>query len=364
MLLLALPIIILCLGTCFPPKDKNQHRANTYIFLFLCCLAVTLFVGLRSRHVGSLDTNAYAGFFEGVRNASLFSTLKNSEITNFREFLTGEGIFTLLMWGTAQVFSNAQIFIFITSLIITICTGIFIHKHSDDPLFSWIAYICLGLMTFNMNGMRQALAMSICLLAYGFAKRRQFVRFLLIVLLAFMFHRTAFVFLIVYPLCNYKPSLIKNTIFVSLSGTFLIFSRQIAAIYDSWAGKDYASGESFDGGGFTVVSIYILLLVLSALYIHYSDKDHPERDNITALSTLLIVGFIFYISRYLSTQIFERASYYFFYFSILLFPKLSNTFDKESRPLYKMIAIVLAVVLFGYRLIGGPMSNYIFFWQA
>lgn len=358
MILGALPILILVISILFP-KNKETGK-EPKLFMFLSCITVMLFVGLRSRYMGSADTNNYARLFERLGNIS-FSQAVITPGQSIGDFIFEEGGFTLYMWALAQLFNNAQPFIFISTAITTILVARFIYKNSEDELVSWIAYICLGLMTFNMNGMRQSLAMAICLASYDFAKDKKFFKFFLTVFLAFLFHKTAFIFLLVYPLCNYKPSGAKNMVLGGLTGLFLIFSRQLAALYDEWAGKDYAAGESFDSGGEVVVAIYLLLIALCVVYVcFFKGKDSASVRN---LGILLGVGFIFYFSRYISTQIFERLSYYYFYFSLLIFPKLSDLFDEDSKPLYKVIFIGLAIVLFLYRVSKGDFAGYTFFWN-
>lgn len=358
MILGTLPILILMISILLPKNEESKKASKT--FMIFCCVVVTLFIGLRSRYMGSIDTSNYAGMFERLRGVS-FSEGVLSHGKTISDFIFEEGGFLLYMWSLAQIFSSAQPFIFVSTTISTILVGRFIYKHSEDEVISWIVYICLGLMTFNMNGMRQSLAMAICLLSYDFAKEKKLFRFLLIVFLAFLFHKTAFVFLMVYPLCNYNPNSLKNTCLVALTGLFLTFSRQLAAIYDEWAGKDYASGESFEGGGGVVVITYVLLILLSVLYIGFEKKE--DGDVVRNLSILIGVGFVFYFSRYISTQIFERVSYYFFYFSLLLFPKLKNLFNRDSRYLYKLIVIGLAIILFCYRASKGAFADFGFFWQ-
>ncbi len=358
MILGALPILILVISILLP-KNKETEKASKW-FMILCSIAVMLFVGLRSRYTGSVDTSNYARIFERLRGVS-FSRAILIPGQTIGDFISEEGGFTLYMWAIAQLFDNAQPFIFISSAITTLLVGRFIYKNSDDEVVSWIAYICLGLMTFNMNGMRQSLAMAICLVSYDFAKEKKFLKFFLTVFLAFLFHKTAFIFLLVYPLCNYKPSNIKNTVLGGLTGLFLIFSRQLAALYDEWAGKNYAADESFDSGGEVVVAIYILLIALSVLYVCFFKGK--ESASVRNLAILLGAGFVFYFSRYISTQMFERVSYYFFYFSLLLFPKLKDLFNEDSKPLYKVILICLAITLFCYRVSKGAFADFTFFWN-
>ncbi len=358
MLLFPLPLLVLGFLVLTPRYKEKPSQLKYY--MLLSSLAILLFTGLRSRYLGSPDTAAYAGFFELSHGISLKTAFFRNEISSFFDFLTGEGSFALFSWVLAQLFRDGQALILASSAVVTACTSVFIAKHSKEPAFSFIVYICLGLMTFNMNGMRQAMAMSICLLAYGFAKERKPLRFLLIVLLAFTFHRTAVVFLLAYPLSHYKPSPRRNTLLAGAVLLFLLFSRRLAALYDSWVGKDYASGESFEGGGIVVVLTYLLLLGIGAFCV-YAARGERGR-TLLPLVLLLATGFLFYLARYFSTQIYERASYYFFYFALLLMPELTEGFEEKSRTVYLFGATLFSILLFYYRVMGGPFAHFTFFW--
>lgn len=356
MLLMSLPIGILLISALMYNSNISKSQKDK-IFMAFCCTFVVLFIGLRSRYIGSVDTNTYVTMFENIRGIRLTTLLLNNDISS-SNFIYSEGSFYIFSWILAQVFENGQAFILITTAIITLGVTNFIGKHSENLTFSWIAYICLGLMTFNMNGMRQAIAMSICLFAYDFAKQKKLIKFLLVVLLAFTFHKTSFVFLIVYPLANYKPTFAKNTLLGICGVAFLAQSQRLAAIYDNLVGGDYAEHVAFESGGFVNVAIYIIIIAIS---IFVSMKREEKDKDISSFIVFLVVGFIFYISRYLTIQIFERMSYYFNYFSLLLFPKMEKAFEKRSRLFYEIMAVVLSLLLFLYRIRSGAFANFNFF---
>ena len=226
-------------------------------------------------------------------------------------------------------------------------------------MLSWVFYLCLGSFTFAMNGLRQSMAMSVCLLAYDCAKQKKPIKFLLLVLLAFTFHSTALVFLLVYPLANYKPSWFKNGVLLGFGALFLVFSRSIASMYDIFADKEYAVDASVESGGYVTLMVYGLTLLVAFLYL-YTKKNNKDA-LVTSLSVLVLVGALVYMARYFSAQIYERVSYYFFYFIILLLPKVSELFYGRDKLLLKTIMVVLAMTLFAYRINAGSFANFQFF---
>lgn len=355
MLLLLLPISVLGLRIFTPNISKNESQKRAY--MFLCFLTVIFFVGLRSVYNGSMDTLMYSRMF-GIAN----STPKFTDFLTIREirlenYLYKEGNFYLLVWLISRFTDSVHMFLVVITAIMTICVFKFISEHSEDFMLSCIIYICLGSMTFSMNGMRQALAMSICLLAYGFAVKKKLVPFVLIVLFAMTFHVSAFIFLIAYPLSNFSKLHLVSLLISSL--LFISLSTKLASVYDNLVGKDYAFRDSVEGGGFVTVAIYLLVLILALMF----RNNFGSENRVQSLFALCFVGLVIFSTRYFSTQIFERISYYFYYFVILLIPKLSHIFEEKDRPIYSLIVYILAIALFAYRIASSSMTNYQLFFM-
>lgn len=355
MVLLALPMGILAIRLFF---STNEKKDKSKLFMLLCFLLIVFFVGLRSRYVGSADTRIYSFMFEQAQGQNLLDFLSSKDIIP-RSFIYSEGSFYFLTWILAQVFDDAQAFILITTAIINYGVAAFIWKNAKSDTLSWVLYVCLGSLTFSMNGMRQAIAMSICLFAFEFAKQKKLLKFLLVILLAFTFHRTSVVFLLVYPICNYKPSVFTNTIVGIGSIAFLLNTRRIVALYDYFVGEDYALASEMESGGLVTVLIYAIVILSALVYLSLSNKD--SRKSVMNLTLLSFVGLLFYISRYFSTQIYERISYYFFFFIILLLPEVESLFNKNSRFFFKCIVVLMAILLFAYRLSIGSFADFEFY---
>lgn len=356
MLLLLLPISVLGFKILTPNISTNKSQKR--IYMVLCFLSVLFFVGLRSINTGSIDTQTYCRMFDTASSTSGFIDFLTIREISIEEYLYKEGNFYLLVWLISRFTDNEQIFLVVIAAIMTVCVFRFMSKHSEDFMLSCIIYICLGSMTFSMNGMRQALAMSICLLAYDFAVKKKIVPFLLIVLLAMTFHVSAFIFLLAYPLSNFSklhlvPLLIGGGLFIALSSS-------LASIYDSLVEKDYAVRDSIEGGGFVTVAIYLLVLILTMLFY----KNLATENGIEPLFALCFVGLVIFSTRYFSTQIFERISYYFYYSVILLIPKLSHIFKEKDRLIYSLIVCILAIALFAYRIESSSMANYQLFFMG
>lgn len=323
----------------------------------LCIIGVLFVMGLRTPYTGSPDTGKYVRLFETIQEYSSFKECFASSLE--KQLLLSEIGFNLYTWCASRIFIHSQWFLFLTSAIIVGCTAHFIRKHSADYTVSWIVFICLGSMTFSMNGMRQALAMSICLLAYDFAVRRKFFRFLLIVFIAVLFHKSAMFFVIVYFAKNMKLNVKSAAVLIGSALVAIVFSDEMAVVYDNLTGEDYATGESFEGGGLVAILIYLIAI---ALYFFLS-KNLKDPEKFYPLA-LCVIGLTFFLLRYASTQIFERISYYFAYFLMLVFANIFKETEHQIKFPIRLCFFVCCVLLFWYRTTGGTFSDYALFWNG
>ena len=354
--LIALPAWVILWSFCL--NKSSQFKISTKSYMILCSLALIFIMGLRSKYTGTADTYHYTLLYEAAKEYSTLGEYLN-KIDIFNDvFIFSEAGFHIYTWIAAKIFSGTQGFLLLTATIIVGATAKFIYENSEDPAVSWVVFICLGSMTFAMNGMRQALAMSICLLSYRYVKEKKLVRFLLTVFLAVLFHKSAMVFALVYLMRNMKFNF-KSFAWITLGiGVFLASAQRFAFLYDSITGEDYASAESFESGGIITILIYVIAIV--GLLISYRQLQDTER---FLPLVFTIVGLFIYLGRFISTQIYERVSYYFAYFLILGFPIILNDMKPNIRQSVRIIFMVVSGALFAYRIGKGAFSDFEMFWQ-
>ncbi len=337
--------------------QTNFDLKNKKVYLIIAGIAVAVVMGLRAPlGVGSRDTEMYAIAFEGMHNVNSFATYAKNNLFDNGFFLSESGFF-FTMWLVSRFTANAQIFIFLTSAFMIFCVCRFIYKNSEDVALSLLCFITLGSFTFLMNGMRQAIAMCICLLAYEYVKKKKLIPFLLVVFIAVLFHKTAFVFLIVY-FFQYFKSAKSIVLYLAVSvGLFTLIPRFIS-FYDSVTGEDYSNATTRDSGGAIAVLVYLLALAL-ALLVFKKFEDQTDKNSFYATLT----GAALYIARFVTNQMVERVSYFFFLFIVLLLPNAIQKLSERERRLMKLIVGAAAVALFAYRLNNGSFSNFRFYFQ-
>ncbi len=263
----------------------------------------------------------------------------------------GEIGFHMLTKAITYITDNPSVYLAITSALICICLGIYINRFGSSKVYAVYFYYTIGLFAFSMAGLRQVLAMSICLFAYEAIRKKKLLRFVLIVGIAFLFHKTAIIFLPAYPIARFRWKL--NNIVAALAGIglFSVFFTRFYSFIVAWLGyEDYAIRSSGNGEIFTI--ILVLIGVLG--YIYKDQLLRMDSSNIMFLNLHLAVIILWLIRFFISSA--ERPSFYYLYTTIILLDKIfSLEFEEDSKARTNKFILISALTLFGalflYRLI-------------
>lgn len=338
--LASLAIIVAFAGMAPPKYGLQQNNYKNY--MILCGFLIAALSALRSPYVGSADSYGYIVGFKRLQNYDRFGDY-------YDQYLGGHGLlfseagFYYFMWLLGRVFQDGQTILIASSLVITVSVCRFISRNSVEAPLSLTIYVCLTLFTFNMQGMRQAMAMSICLFAYEHAKNKKLIPFVLTVLLAMLFHKSAMCFFVVYIFPRVKNTGVNWLAYIVVLLVFLFSTDRLVAGYAA-SGKDYTDSSSAEGGGLFVVLLYLGAIVLT-LY------KHKVLEKPTARTAFIgsLAGFTAYVSRYFGSQVMERMSYYFYYFLLLLIPEVIQELEGEEHRFIRIFFAIGAVLLFVYR---------------
>lgn len=261
---------------------------------------------------------------------------------------------SIVPWG--------QFIVYLEGFFTTFAVFRFIYKNSRNAFLGVIVYICTGGWGFITTGFRQAFAMSFCLIAFEFMKKKNLkddLKALLFVFFASLFHSTAWIFLAVFLLRNVKIN--KFKVFWTVVGTALAFvmMNPFVDAIEKLMGSSYRVG--YDGnifGGLIPIAVYLAALVLSYL-AWIKNKSFLEENGF--ILVLLFVGLCLYMFRY-NTMVFERMSYY---FTIVICAALPNAIeaidDARTKTVVKALCVVLCLCLFAYR---ESSEVYYFYWEG
>lgn len=316
---------------------KKRIKKNKYIMLAL--LPIFLMLAFRSGTMGA-DTGTYMRQFLNTINTPLETVIENSRME------VGYLIFVKLI----TYFTHNPLIYQIICVSFMFC-GLysFLKELEIEDALAFIYFYCtLGVFFFMFTGTRQCLAMGICLFSYKFLKQNQYFKFLLCILLAFYFHKSSVLFIVVLFVYNRKVNFI-NTIIYSIAA--LVMGRNLNSI-QQWFNDtlDYAYGIEYTGDGMIFLIVLLAFSIFSMIMIYNRDGGFNVNKNTRILININFITLVFWIMR-LQTRVAERPSYYFMFFSCAFYANALNSIkNSRERRIYKTIVYSLAIVLYIYRL--------------
>ncbi len=193
---------------------KTKYKLNWYNTLLLWFIIVSGFqfqVGVDI----PLYMDEYANF-----NVSDFE---------FIDLFTGEEDrrqpgWILLIYLCRLINANFFVFKLISAIFLNVSIFSFFKRESNNIFICIFLYALLGYLVLNFNIMRQAYALGFALYGYSYLKRDNYIKYLLCLFGAFMFHNSAFLMLLplLYKFLKYKKFYLYITIFIALIFVYIM----------------------------------------------------------------------------------------------------------------------------------------------
>lgn len=344
---------------CKNPLNSSGKAKKTY--LFLCGVTLFLIIALRDPTVGSTDSLNY------YNNWKTLSTLDFSSARVFIENHKMEPGYLYSVWVLSRVFVHPQWVFVLSGLLFSISVCRFIYINSDDVVLSIVMYICLGLYTFMVQGLRQSVTICICLFAIELAKKRKLTKFAILMLIAWFFHHSSIVFVLTYFLF-WKEFSTKEKLQMLIGATAMLLTTPLFVRYGNQL-IDREYGQTVDSGGFVFLATYLIIIFVAFVFMPMK-KRHAGTDSLqkevcsdSFFLALTMIGCCFYFMRYIGALALERISFYFMFGQLITLPSVIKNFDEKSRILINALVIALSISLLSYRLNGSDLVPYQFFWQ-
>lgn len=343
-------ILSLTLAALLGPLNPNKTKSNLFI-IYISFTIIILFQSFRKWTVG-IDIVTYLSFFERLSTGSMMDFSA--------EFYTIETGFLIYNKFIAWFTSDNQIFLAIVSASIFIPIGYMIYKNSLNLYLSIIALITLGIFNFTFSGIRQSIAIAVAFLGYEFIKKRKWFWFVLIVLLASTFHKSALIFLPAYPLYYLKINKKHFLLVLGIIVFVFVFKSFLLKFFVSSVFEKYDSSELLvSTGAYTM--FFIMLLIYSVSIFVQRKKEFSVKLN--ACSNYMLVAVIIQIAAS-ESQVAMRAGYYYFIFIALLLPEIMATFkDKKVRDGLVFITVVMCVAFYYLTTSSSALNPYRFYWE-
>lgn len=152
-------------------KDDMQSR----VVYWGIVIAFILFAGLRSSYN---DTTAYTHAFEMVN-------INDLNLSTLMEPYGGFEIYQILI--KRYISDNPQVFIFVSAILTNMLYLTFYVRHTDRFCEMLLMYV-ISIYMFSMAGLKQAIAIAISLYAIENYLKQNYVKAIVLLLLAMSFH--------------------------------------------------------------------------------------------------------------------------------------------------------------------------------
>lgn len=349
-LFFVLPAIPCALSYLVPNGRSNKEMYNriSIIVFFFVLFFLTAF---RSHYVGA-DTANYRIMFMRFSDLSFESDLRYKEPA-----------FSVLCKIISLFTDNFQWLLIIVSIISIIPVALVYTAEIEYPMTTIVLLMSISNFYMFFSGMRQSIAISLGMIAFIFTKNKKLIPFLLIVILAFLFHRTAIILLLMYPVYHLK--IVKKSLLFIIPGMILVYIFN-KPIFNALQGiiSDYDGVGDSQTGAITMLVLLIMFSVFSFLI----PNDEYMDDVSIGMRNLLLIATA--VQMFVPLNMFVmRMGYYYLIFLPLLIPKVIVHTSIRWRQV-AFVAHYVILVFFMLRFFISAQSinalkvfPYSFFWE-
>lgn len=276
-------LVMLCFLVGYSLANTKEQRRSIYyasvVFLLIIFIAQDFSV--------SIDIAEY------MRQYAIIPTLTFGQMLTHK-FEIG---YVLLCRLLEMTFESDRVLLVAMGVLILLPFGRFYDRESSQPMVALMAFVALGMYMHAIIFWRQLAAMAIMTFAIPYIRRRKLLPFLLILLAAMSFHKTAVVFLWIYLIYNIP---IGKWLLIGCAGLSIIlgfFGNDIIDLGIALLYPKYAMFPRLSIGGYTLLALLWVVTLLS--YWVFRNRMEDPRIRIPFLmiltaATIQPVCFAFY----------------------------------------------------------------------
>lgn len=313
---------------------------KSYAIRFAAFFAViwALIIGLRHPSMGiDLKFGDADGYLDCFQTITKF-TLKEAFTQDIQLYDRGYIVYNYLLGFLGD---NYQILLLITACIAFICAALLIAKNSAAPLLSAVIYCCSAAFIAPFSALRQCIAVSITFLAFEQIKKKHKLGFVLLVALAFSFHKSAIIYLIAYPIFWHARGRLWKLISVVIPIFTFCFADKLIFLLPQLMGYENYLKNVITG----TYTSFILFFAAYLFTLKFSDKQ-DEISNGTRNLFFCAVTIQSFVG---SMVMFSRMGWYFAVYWCLTIPK-SIKIAAKTRSTYNLMYIAAFIFFMAYGL--------------
>lgn len=331
---IALTVVTIGLAAFVKKSDTVQKgvftRRQMCNWILLATIFLLLFaVSACRRYVGN-DYDRYLYFFDLIALGEYVPT----------EF--GFNAIVLLMqflFGVDTELTILALFAFVTILFMIKA----LYDQSEDFFLSFALFMLLTYYFQTLNTVRYYFALAAAFYAAKYAMKKQYARFVILILLVATVHKSALIVIPIYILANrtWKRWQIIGMCVLAVSGLLFgdYYLKLILLVYPSY------QETVFLEGGTSIINILRCIAVLGLSLLCYQNAIRGNRQN-TFYFNLNILALLLYTCGSFLPEI-SRIGYYMTIGHVFLIPSLLNSISKDKlRKLCKAAVLAAGIVYF------------------
>ena len=327
-----------------------EEERHSYLFALFSVLPIILWAGFRTER-GYVNTNAYIRFYSTIPNTF------GEVIQYIRNVNDSDWGFTLLTWLIKQVFGASYTpYLFIIALVQCTIVAFFFRKYSSNYSMSFFLFVASAeYFSWIFNGMRQFLAVVITLTAFKYLLDKQYIKYVLIVLIASTIHMTAIIMLPLAFVVQGKPWNKKTLLIIALALFAIVYTSQFTHLIDaSVQNTQYSESiSSWEDNGSNPIRVlfYSIPTVFSLLAINKIESDDNAVINV-CVNMSIVSSALWLISMVTSGIYIGRLPIYVGLYNYVLYPYLiENYFDDiTNAQIAEFLMIVVYLVYYYYQI--------------
>ena len=365
---------------------KKAIKKKTYcIFICICMILIS---GLRAKTVGMWDTpTIYLPSFK-IINKNSIAQLLTMQDTQFK--FIGFDIYSKFIGYISQ---NENFYIFMMAWPFFVAITYLINKYSDIPMYSFLAILAFGYLTYSFSMIRGMIAYAALVMALDALIERKWKKYLIWILIASLFHITSLLFLLVFFIEKIRWTAKRIIILFAAC----LFAQGIFPMIWSWFVQRFISrwlttyNYYADKGGIladALLFVYISTVLLAVAKIILSKKKvlvsgtsakmasnkrkMKEKNILTdnlfynfLMGMAVLASILIFLTSVLSEMI--RIAMILGIGCILLAGKRTSSTSKDNKLFIVLGEMTLAALYIVYFLFAAlPNMNsvpYMFFWQ-
>ncbi len=298
---LTITVVDLCRG--------RRRDLSLRVFMALFFLGYILLLACRHTYIG-LDTANYGRHFAKVAG------MEWGDILHYRD---SDWAYFFLCKLIAMCGGDFRVLLVVVAVLTAVPVGILYAERSKSPLLSVSLYLILPVFMLGFSGLRQAVAVALGAMAYRAVVARRWGWAVFWIISAVLFHRSAFVLIMLIPLRFFRLRAGHLPILAALYSGVYVMKEPVFGFLLSLLGEASADryGTIRQTGGTTMILLFALILVMAFLLPVESELDEET----CYMRNLLALALFIQLFSSIST-LSMRLNYYFILYIPLLLSRI------------------------------------------